>query len=180
VRKRSPAPLDFEVDKLTNSIENILTGQIFETEIVRLKPENIQLLKRSKWQFNWRTELKSEHREIYGLITKENPSILHGIMSIEDLSDHFFLHLIESAALNKGHQKLFAGVAPNLVAFACKKSFEKGYGGHLAFVAKSALIEHYKNSLGAKRLDGNRMFLDTEAAYPLVRSYFKDFNNARL
>ena len=28
--------LDIEIDKLTNSIENILTGEIFDTEIVRL------------------------------------------------------------------------------------------------------------------------------------------------
>ncbi len=170
--------LDFEVDKLTNSIENILTGETFETEIVRLHVEDVRLLKHSKWQFNWRTELKNEKREVYALVTKENPFILHGIMSIEDLGDHFFLHLIESASFNKGHTKLYAGVAPNLVAFACKKSFERGYGGHLAFVAKSALMEHYEKSLGAKRLYGNRMFLDQAAAYPLVCSYFKDFNDA--
>jgi hypothetical protein len=176
MRKRSPNRLDFAVDKLTNSIENILTGEVFETEIVRLKPENIQLLKRSKWQFNWRTELKNEHHEVYTLVTKENPSILHGIMSIEDLGDHFFLHLIESASFNKGHTKLYAGVAPNLVAYACKKSFEKGYAGHLVFLAKSTLINHYQDSLGAKLLFGARMFMDSEAAYRLVRSYFKDFN----
>jgi hypothetical protein len=180
VSKRTPVRLDFEVDKLTNSIENILTGEIFETEIVRLKTVDISSLNRSKWQFNWRMELKSAEREVYALVTKENPSILHGIMSIEDMGDHFFLHLIESASFNKGHTKLYAGVAPNLMAFACKKSFEKGYGGHLAFIAKSALIEHYEKTLGAKPLYGNRMFLDTEAAYPLVRSYFKDFDNARL
>ncbi len=180
MRKRSPAPLDFEIDKLTNSIENILTGEIFETEIVRLKPENVQLLKRSRWQFNWRTELKNEHREMYALVTIENPSILHGIMTIEDLGDHFFLHLIESASFNKGHTKLYAGVLPNLVAFACKKSFEKGYGGSLAFVAKSALVKHYEATLGAKRFASNRMLIETKEAYALVTRYFKDFDNARL
>ena len=88
----------------------------------------------------------------------------------------FFLHMIESASFNKGHTKLYAGVAPNLVAFACKKSFEKGYAGHLVFVAKSALIKHYQDSLGAKLLFGARLFIDSEAAYRLVRRYFKDFN----
>jgi hypothetical protein len=29
-------PLDFEIDKLTNSIENTSTGEVFDTEIVRL------------------------------------------------------------------------------------------------------------------------------------------------
>ena len=180
MRKRSPARLDFEVDKLTNSIENILTGEVFETEIIRLHSKDIRLLNRPKWQFNWRAELKSAEREVYVLATKENPSVLHGIMSIEDLGDHYFLHLIESASFNKGHTKLYAGVAPNLVAFACKKSFEKGYGGALAFVAKSALVKHYEATLGAKRFAGNRMLLETKEAYALVTRYFKEFDNAKL
>lgn len=177
MRKRSPTRLDFEIDKLTNSIENILTGEIFETDVVRLNVRDLPHLRRSKWDFNWASEVKDSSREVYAIVTKENPSIFHGIMSIEDLGDHIFLHLIESASFNKGQKKLYAGVMPNLVAFACKKSFEMGYAGHLVFVAKTALVEHYKNSLGAKLIRGTRMFMDTAAAYPLVCSYFKDFNN---
>ncbi|HZK75588.1 MAG TPA: hypothetical protein VFD13_01655 [Candidatus Kapabacteria bacterium] len=170
--------LHFEVDKLTNSIENTLTGELCETEILRLHPEDARFLDRSEWEFNWSSELKDTDREVFALVTKENHSIFHGMMSIEDLGDHIFLHLIESASFNKGSKKLYVGVAPNLVAFACKESFDKGYGGALAFVAKTALVRHYEASLGAKRLYGNRMFIDTAAAYPLVRSYFKDFDNA--
>lgn len=29
-------PLDFEIDKLSNSIENISTGEVFDTVVVRL------------------------------------------------------------------------------------------------------------------------------------------------
>jgi len=29
-------PLDFEIDKLTNSIENTYTGEVFDTLVVRL------------------------------------------------------------------------------------------------------------------------------------------------
>ena len=147
---------------------------------MRLTANDFLLLKRFRWQFNWRTELKNEKREVYAIVTKENPAILHGIMSIEDSGDHFFLHLIESASFNKGQTKLYAGVAPNLVAFACKKSFEKGYSGSLAFVAKTAIVKHYEATLGAKRFAGNRMLIETKEAYALVTRYFKDFDNARL
>jgi len=74
--------------------------------------------------------------------------------------------------------KQYNGVPTNLVAYACKTSFERGFGGYTVFVAKSRLIEHYEKTLGAKRLWGNRMFIDTAAAYPLVRRYFKDFDHA--
>ena len=46
---------------------------------------------------------------------------------------------IESAQFNKGKQKLYKGVAGNLVAFGCKISFEKGYDGVVSFIAKSRM-----------------------------------------
>ena len=37
------------------------------------------------------------------------------------------MHLIESNKFNRGAKKVYLGVPGNLVAFACKYSFEKGY-----------------------------------------------------
>ena len=89
--------------------------------------------------------------------------------------------LIESAKFNKGKQKLYKGVAGNLVAFGCKASFEKGYDGVVSFIAKSQLINHYSKTLGAKQFaNSNRMFIDTKEAYTLVKQYFKDFNYGKL
>jgi hypothetical protein len=45
--------LDFEVDKLTNSIENLLTGEIFETEITRVRKEDAPIMGRLKLAFDW-------------------------------------------------------------------------------------------------------------------------------
>lgn len=66
-------------------------------------------------------------------------------------------------------------MAGNLVAFACKLSFEKGYDRVVSFIAKSQLVDHYKTTLGAKLFAGNRMFIDTREALILVSKYFKDF-----
>ena len=85
------------------------------------------------------------------------------------------MDLIESAKFNKGKSKLYIGVAGNLVAFACKTSFEKGYDGVVSFVAKTQLIDHYKQTLGAKLFGGNRMFIDTKEAKILTTKYFKYF-----
>lgn len=40
-------PLDFEIDKLTNSIENTLTGEIFDTAVVRLNRKDLRLIQKS-------------------------------------------------------------------------------------------------------------------------------------
>jgi hypothetical protein len=76
------------------------------------------------------------------LTTVANPSIIQGLVSIENKQDHIFMHLIESAKFNKGKTKVYYGVPGNLVAFVCKVSVNKGYEGFLAFDAKSALIKH--------------------------------------
>ena len=87
------------------------------------------------------------------------------------------MSLIESAKFNKSRSKLYRGVAGNLVAFSCKVSFEKGYNGVVSFIAKSKLIDHYQQTLGAKQFGGsNRMFIDTNEALVLVKQYFKNLD----
>jgi hypothetical protein len=83
------------------------------------------------------------------------------------------MNLIENASFNKGSKKLYKGVMGNLVAFACKTAFEKRYDGVVSFIAKTQLIEHYQQTLGAKLFGENRMFIDTAEASILVTQYFK-------
>ena len=81
------------------------------------------------------------------MTTTNNPTIIQGLISVEDKQNHVFMHLIESANFNKGKTKVYLGVPSNLVAFACKISFDYGYDGYVAFDAKSALIKHYHKYL---------------------------------
>ncbi|MEO5501391.1 MAG: hypothetical protein ABIR31_08105, partial [Ginsengibacter sp.] len=83
------------------------------------------------------------------------------------------MHLIESAKFNKGKKKIYTGVPGNLVAFACKLSFENGYEGYLAFDAKTALIKHYQDTLFATHFRGTKMMIETPAANKLINQYFK-------
>ena len=83
------------------------------------------------------------------------------------------MKLLESAQFNLGEQKLYEGVAGNLVAYACKVSFQKGYDGFVAFTAKSQLIKHYEETLGAYHFKNQRMIIDTNSARYLITKYFK-------
>lgn len=173
MKRRHRKGLDFIIDKLTNSIENILTGEVFDTEIVKVTIADTKQIKKIEWQFNWHKELKDDTKEVYKLTTINNPTIIQGLVSIEDKHDHIFMHLIESAKFNKGKSKIYFGVPANLIAFACKVSVDKGYEGFLAFDAKSALIKHYEQSLHATHFRGLRMFIETSAALKLISQYFK-------
>jgi len=173
VKKRQTEGLDFIIDKLTNSIENTLTSEVFDTEIVRMTKVDAKQIKKAEWQFDWNKELKDKTKEIYKLTTINNLTIIQGLISIEDKQDHVFMHLIESAKFNKGKNKVYIGVPGNLVAYACKLSVEKGYEGFLAFDAKSVLIKHYEQSLHATHFRGLRMFIEPSAALRLISQYFK-------
>lgn len=164
--------LDFEIDKLINSIENTLTGEVFDTEISLITSKEKRLVKKSEWLFDWHLEVNNSQKQVFKLTTVNNPTIIQGLMCFEDKKDHIFLHLLESAKFNKGKRKLYLGVAGNLVAFACKISFEKGYEGFVAFDSKTALIKHYEQTLGATHFRGQRMFIETRAAAQLVTKYF--------
>jgi hypothetical protein len=167
--------LDFIVDKLTNSIENALTGEKFETEIVLLTTHDLTRLRTLTWAFDWTLELLDPEREVHALVKKIEPDQWQGFVSFSNEADHVFMHLLESAPFNQGHEKLYEGVAANLVAFVCKTSFERGRAGNIVFEAKTRLISHYEKSLGAQRFSLNRMFITTASAYRLVQQYFPNF-----
>jgi hypothetical protein len=170
----SKKEIDIKIDRLTNSIENSVTGEVFDTKVVRLGKADRKDIKLAEWLFDWESELDLKNREVYKLTTVNNPKIIHGLLCLEDKSDHIFIPLVESANFNKGTNKMYLGVAGNLFAFACKISFEKGYEGYVAFDSKSALIEHYKKKLGATHFKGQRMYIETVNALKLVKKYFQD------
>ncbi len=173
--QRKETGLNFEIDKLTNSIENIVTGDSFPTEISLITQTDAKALtKKNGWQFNWKSELKQPSREVYKLTIANNISIIQGLLSLEVRSDHVYLHLLESAPFNKGKTKVYAGVPGNLVAFACRFSFQRGHEGNVAFVSKSQLVNHYIQILGAIHIGGRVMIIETKAALKLINKYFKN------
>ena len=95
MKKRQEIQLDFEIDKLTNSIENAISGEVFETSFIQIT--NPKLMKKIEWVFNWQAEIKDKTKAVYGLTTISNPDIIQGIISMTDKGDHIFMDLIESA-----------------------------------------------------------------------------------
>ena len=172
--KQSKYYLDIEVDRLTNSILNVISGDSFATEVYPVTKADLKGVTKAKgWKFSWLSELKQADREVYKLTIVDNSDIIQGLISISDFKDHYFLHLIESATFNLGKKKLYEGVPGNLVAFACKQSWDKGYEGFVAFFSKTRLIEHYSRTLGAVHVGGHKMVLFPDAALKLITKYYK-------
>jgi hypothetical protein len=175
MKKQNKIELDFEIDELTNSIRNVITGDSFQTDIIRITKLDLKTItKKNGWLFDWKLELHYPERDVYKLTIVNNQTIIQGLISLEVKSDHVYMHLVESAPFNKGKVKIYSGVPGNLVAFACKLSFQRGHEGNVAFISKTQLIDHYVESLGAIHFGGRLMIIDKSAALTLMNRYFSN------
>lgn len=166
--------VDIEIDKLTNSIENTFSGDSFDTELILVSKEDLKPIKKGNgWQFDWKYEFEQADRQIYKLTITGNPNIIQGLVSFSDEKDHLFMHLIESAPFNKGKNKIYTGVAGNLIAFLCKQSWDIGYDGFVSFISKTRLIQHYEKTLGAIHVGNHKMVIFPKEALQLIKKYFK-------
>lgn len=122
------------------------------------------MLKKQGWLFNWRAAYQQKGHRVYKLVLEED-NLIQGLISIEVMENYIEIHLLENAPHNYGQRKQYVGVAGNLVAFACKTSFDLRFDGNVAFTAKTALVEHYIETLGARLIYGReRMGIFTDAA----------------
>lgn len=175
MKSQQKIELDFEIDSLTNSIRNAISGDSFATEINFLTKADLkQVTKKNGWAFNWTSELDDNTKEVFKLTIPNNPNIVQGLLSFTIESDHVYMDLLESAPFNRGKNKVYEGVAGNLVAYACKVSFQHGFDGYISFTAKTKLIDHYKKTLEASLFDGQLMIINTLAAKRLIDRYFKN------
>ncbi len=164
--------IDIEIDKLTNSIENDITSDSFPTGVLLLTRNDIKTIyKKNGWNFDWKSEFLKPDRDVYKSTITNNTEVVQGLISLAVTPDNVYMHLVENAPFNVGQNKVYAGVAGNLVAFACKLSFQNGTDGYVSFRAKTILIDHYVKKLGAIHFGGHLLILDTKAALNLLNKY---------
>jgi len=73
VKKEKKVYLDFVIDKLTNSIQNKISGDSFAAEVSRLTKADLKhITKKNGWNFNWKQEFDNNIREVYKLTITNN------------------------------------------------------------------------------------------------------------
>lgn len=174
MKKKPSNNIDVEIDKLTDCIENVVTGDIFETKVLPVSKLDLKQVKKGNgWKFDWRYESSQSERELCKLTIIGNEDIIQGLISYSDQNDHYFMHLIENAPFNQGKNKIYTGVPGNLVAYLCKRSWDNGYEGFVAFIAKTKLVNHYEKTLGAVHIGGHKMIIFPKEALKLIKKYYK-------
>ena len=67
MKKSGKILVDIEIDKLTNSIENVVSGDIFDTDVFQLFIKDTKQINKIDWQFKWQEQVKLPDREISNL-----------------------------------------------------------------------------------------------------------------
>lgn len=163
------------IDGLTNSIVNTISGDSLPTDVKLVTRSDLKLVTKNRgWNFNWKDELMKPNINIYKLTVVNNPTIIQGLISLEDKGDHIFVHIIENAPFIIGKKKLYEGIPGNLFAFACKMSWDIGNYGFVSFISKTKLISHYEKILGAVNVFDQRMVIEPKEALKLIKQYFPE------
>jgi len=117
--------LDFEVDKVTESIENAETGETLNTLVLPVTKVDLEeVTKKNGWLFNWKLEFSEPEKQVYKLVAVKEPKVIQGLVSFEKDDGFMYMHLIENSPFNRGKGKKYLGVAFNLIAYVCKLSKE--------------------------------------------------------
>ena len=99
--------IDIEIDKLTNSITNVITGEVFETEFNRVTSKEI---KKKDWLFDWHMEIRDKSNQVYKMTTVENKGVIQGLVSLKIKEGFIFVDIVENAKFNRGKNKMYLGV----------------------------------------------------------------------
>lgn len=176
------------IDELTPCLRDNETGELVDTEVVRIKRASFlsKYNKKNGWYVNW-SEL-SKDTEIYALVLKGTVNI-QGLISLQ--ADYevnaVYMAWVCSAPENnpqKTDTPRFSGVGGHLFAIAAKRSFDFGFGGDIyGFAANEKLLKHYVTVLDAKaicRLHKYHFIVIDDAVNRIVEVYNYDWTDEEL
>lgn len=139
------------------------SGKILPVTIMRLNKSQVAAINKTKrFPFNWN---KEKDCEIYQLNVKGLAEPL-GLLAVKDRPEDIALEirLLASSSENIGKEKTYERIAGNLIAFACRLAFQRGYGGYVCLKPKTELTSHYQELYG---FQSTKLFLITEGSNSL-------------
>ena len=164
------------IDSLTNCLVDSETGEEFDTEFKEIAMDSAMAkrLEKQGWRFDWSIPARAGY-SIYALYIKGYKEI-QGLIALKHIIKEYytFVDLLESAPYNIGHKGKYKGVGAHLFAIACKLSWEAGNEGYGQFIAKTNLIKHYAESVGAKLIENQSMYIDSYNSLKPIKKYFKE------
>ena len=177
-----------EIDGLTPCLKNVETGDIVETEVLRVTRKSFlqKFKKKNGWYTSWVNEL--EKNEVYALVIKGTVDI-QGLVSVRNDVDMrtAFISWMVAAPQNNSQvvdNKKYEGVGGHLFAIAAQRSYEYGYDCEMTgFAANKDLEKHYVEAFGAisvHMLHPHHIIILSENGYKIREVYTYEWTNDEL
>ncbi|WP_034452972.1 hypothetical protein [Butyrivibrio sp. AE2032] len=179
--------ITFKIDDLTPCLKLVETGEIYDTEVIRIKRKSVlqKFNSRTGWYCNW--SKFEEGIDVYALVLKGTFDI-QGLVALEKNDEQNAVHVVwgctapENNIYKYGKQK-FKGVGGHLLAIAGHKSLEYGFGGYIyAEAMDKELFDYYINEFGARAFPYGypphpyRIEITEKAMAPIMEVYNYDDN----
>ena len=167
-----------EVDELTPCLRRLSDNKIINTTVYDISPKAKDF---KDWEFDWTIPKKNGF--IVRAIKADGDDRIQGLVALkpDKRNSAVLVDIVEAAPFNNPHNKLFiskeySGVGGHLFAEAVRESYKQGFEGYVYFRAKSDLIEHYQNELGAVLINPRERILAIEerSAKKLYDRYYKE------
>lgn len=178
------------VDELTPCLKDTRTGDIVETEVLKISRKSFlkKFNSRNGWYANW--EELSKENEIFALVVKGTVDI-QGLVAIAPKcnQDALYISWMVAAPENNpeicgnGNQKYY-GTGGHLFAVAIMKSVEYGMGGAVfGFASDEERLTHYEKWFGAISIGIMHKYhflIADEAAVKIVEDYNYEWSDDEL
>lgn len=178
------------IDELTPCLKDVETGDIVETEVLRISRKSFLKKFNSKngWYINW--EQLSDENTIYALVVKGTTDI-QGLVAISNQKDVDALYITwmvvaphnNPEICGKGNQKYY-GVGGHLFAVAIMESVKRGMGGAVyGFASDKQRLLHYQKWFNAQPLGilhEYHFLIADQAAVKIVEDYNYDWSEDEL
>ena len=144
-----------EIDSLVPCLKDAATGDILETEVVRIKRKSFlqKFNKKNGWYTNWQELLPQN--EVYALVLKGTVDI-QGLVAIEPKNNYGAVYISWAVAaphnnLELVEEKKYLGVGGHLLAIAIERSEQIGYRGDVTgFCRTEKIMNHFVEYHGAE------------------------------
>jgi hypothetical protein len=150
-------------------MQKITHLQTFLRKDILIEPvtaEDFKIITKAKYFFDWNAEKRNG---VYKLRLNDSEEIL-GLISLENYEseDRLQINLLAVSKENRGAEKIYDGIAENLIVFACRLAV-KLYAENacVSLIPKTELKIHYIHKYGM--IDaGKQIFLEGMALYKLI------------
>lgn len=165
-----------EIDELTPCLRRLSDNAIINTTVSDITPTKKDF---KDWEFDW--TLPKKNGFTIRAIKANGDDRIQGLIALQPDPRNIAVRvdIVEAAPFNNPHNPLYvnkeySGVGGHLFAEAVRESYKQGFGGFVYFQAKSDLVEHYQNELGAVLVNPRlrMMAIEGEAAKKLYDHYY--------